>query len=74
MLDEMFQRNASKFAIHLEHENPCMYVDFLIRATLIFSLMNALVYVNIDQGRLGRKNKVLSPKSKTLHTCIVFQK
>ena len=23
MLDEMFQRNASKFAIHLEYKNPC---------------------------------------------------
>ena len=50
MLDEMFQRNASKFAIFLEYENPCSFFRFSFRATLFFPLMNALVYVDIDQG------------------------
>ena len=35
MLDEMFQRNASKCAIILEYENPHIF-------TLFFPLMNAL--------------------------------
>ena len=50
MLDEMFQLNDSKFAIHLEYENPCSFL-----AALFFSSMNALVYVDIDQGiHLGK--------------------
>ena len=49
MLDEMTYRNASKFVIFLEYENPSVFF-FLFRATLFLSLMNALVYVNIDQG------------------------
>ena len=36
MLDEMFQRNASKFAILLEYENPCSFFRFSFRATLFF--------------------------------------
>ena len=28
MLDEMFQRNASKFAVLLEYENPCSFSGF----------------------------------------------
>ena len=44
MLDEMFQRNASKLAIFLEHENSCTFFRFTFRATLFFLLMNALVY------------------------------
>ena len=50
MLDEMTQWNASKFAIFLEYEKPHSFFPFLFCATLFFSLMNALVYVNIDQG------------------------
>ena len=47
MLDEMFQQNASKFAIFLEYENPRSFFHFSFRATLVFLLMNALVYVDI---------------------------
>ena len=48
MLDEMTWQNASKFAIFLEYENLPSIFRFSFRATLIFSLMNALVYVDID--------------------------
>ena len=58
MLDEMFQRNASKFAILLEYENPHRIFHFSFRATLFFPLMNALVYVDIDQGIHKGKMKV----------------
>ena len=50
MLDEMFQQNASKFAIFLENENSHSLFRFSFRATLFSPLMNALVYVDIDQG------------------------
>ena len=50
MLDEKFQQNASKFAILMEYENPCSFFCFPFHATLGFYLMNALVYVDIDQG------------------------
>ena len=50
MLDEMFQWNASKFAILLEYENPCSFFHFSFSETLYFYLMNTLVYVDIDQG------------------------
>ena len=36
MLDEMFQRNASKFAIHLEYENPHSFFRFSFRASTLF--------------------------------------
>ena len=36
MLDEMFQRNAFKFAILLEYENQCSFFHFSFRATLFF--------------------------------------
>ena len=50
-LNEMFQRNTSKFAIFYVKENPCSFFHFSFRATLYFYLMNALVYVvDIDQG------------------------
>ena len=48
MLDEMTQQNASKFAIFYIYENPKLLFSFC--ATLFFPLMNALVYVDIDQG------------------------
>ena len=51
MLDEMTQWNASKFAIFLEYENPPSIFRFSFHVNLCFSLMNALVYVNIrDRG------------------------
>ena len=50
MLDEMFQQNASKFAILLEYENPCSFFRIKFQTTLSFALMNALVYVDIVQG------------------------
>ena len=48
MLDEMTQQHASKIAIFYAYENPKLLFSFY--ATLFFSLMNALVYVDIDQG------------------------
>ena len=52
MLDEMFQGNASKFAIIFEYENPhSFFFRFLFRATLIFSLMNANVFVFQKYGK-----------------------
>ena len=47
MLDETFQQNAFKFAVY---DNPKLLFPFFISCNLIFSLMNALVYVDIDQG------------------------
>ena len=44
MLDEMTLRNASKFAIFHIYKNS----NLIFRATLLFSLMNALFYVDID--------------------------
>ena len=40
MLDEMTQRNASKFAIFYEYENPKMLFPFIILCNFIFSLIN----------------------------------
>ena len=48
----MFQRNASKFAIFYASKNPCSFFRFSFRATLYFYLMNALVYVDMDQRTL----------------------
>ena len=52
VLNEMFQPNASKFAIFYVEENPHSFFRFSFRATLHFYLMNVLdlVYVDIDQG------------------------
>ena len=47
-LNEMFQRNASKFAIFYVEQNLSSFLRLSFRATLYFYLMNALVYVNID--------------------------
>ena len=41
-LNEMFQRNASKFAIFYVQENPCSLFRFSFRAILYFYLMNVL--------------------------------
>ena len=55
-LNLMPQRNALKFAILLEYENPHNYFSFC--ASLFFPLMNALVYIDIDQGIHKVKYKV----------------
>ena len=44
------QQNASTFAIFYEYENPKLLFQFYILFNFIFLLMNALVYVTIDQG------------------------
>ena len=49
-LNLMPKRNASKFAIFYVWENPCSFFRFSFHATLYFYLMNALVYVDINQG------------------------
>ena len=67
-LNEMFQRNTSKFAIFYVSLNPCSFFRFSFRATLYFYLMNALVYVDIDQGIHKGKSKVArNEKRKKLH-------
>ena len=59
MLDEMTQFDTSKFAIVYIHENPKLLFWFFISCNFIFSIMNALVYVNIDQGAFIKgKNKL----------------
>ena len=50
MLDEKFQQSTSKFAIFYMCENPKLLFPFFISCYFIFPLMNALVYVDIDQG------------------------
>ena len=50
MLDEKFQQNTSKFAMFYLYENQKLIFPFFIWCYLIFSLMNALIYVDIDQG------------------------
>ena len=52
MLDEMFQQNVTKFAILLEYENPRSFFHFSFNATLVFPLINALVFFDIDQDIL----------------------
>ena len=53
MLVEMTRSNASKFTIfYIVYENPKFFFHSLFCATLFFHLMNALVYVDIDQGIL----------------------
>ena len=49
MLDEKFQRNASKFDIFYIYENPKLFFPFFI-SCYFFPLINALVYVDIEQG------------------------
>ena len=52
----------------MEKENPCSFFRFSFRATFNFSLMNALVYVDIDQGIHKENMKVaLNEKQKKLH-------
>ena len=50
MLDEMTWRNASKIVMFYMYKTPKLLFPFFISCYFIFSLMNALVYVDIDQG------------------------
>ena len=49
MLDEMILVNVSKFAIFLEYKNlKPMYNVFIFHAIIYFSLMNALLCINLS--------------------------
>ena len=48
-LNIKFQRNASKFPIFIQKENQ-VFFSFFILSKFHFSLMNVLVYADIDQG------------------------
>ena len=51
VLNEMFQQNTSKFAIFFWNmKTHVVFYRFSFGVTLFLPLMNALVYVNIDQG------------------------
>ena len=51
----------------MEKENPSSFFRFSFRATLSFTLMNALVYVDIDQGiHKGKMKVALNEKRKKL--------
>ena len=73
----MFQWNASKFAILLEYENPCIFILFCTTYVLLyFFLMNALVYVNcqhIPGHSLWKKSSTKWTTKKTTWV-FVFQK
>ena len=45
LVNLILQRNASKFAMFMEKENPCSFFSFFIQSNFHFPLMNALVYV-----------------------------
>ena len=53
---EMFQQNASKFVTF--YLIPMNYFSFFISNNFTFSLINALVYVDIDQDIHKGKSKV----------------
>ena len=53
------QKNASKFTISIEKENSCSFsFSISFQAIPHFYLMNALVYVDIDQAFIKGKMKV----------------
>ena len=52
-----FRRNASKFHIFIQQENPSSFFRFSFQAIFIFPFMNALVYVDILQGIHKGKNE-----------------
>ena len=47
LINLILERNASKFAMFMEKENPCGFFSFFIYSNFHFPLMNALVYVDI---------------------------
>ena len=53
----MFQKNASKFAIVYSFENPC-FVFIFILSNFIFSLLNALIFVDTELGNHKGKSNV----------------
>ena len=48
-LDEMFQRNASKFAILLEYEISCSFFRFSFHATLFFPVHSPSVFCTLGE-------------------------
>ena len=61
MLDEMTRRNASKFAIfytYILKPKVAFPIFHFVLQYLFISLMNALVYVNVEKGIHQGKNKV----------------
>ena len=51
----------------MEKENPSSFFRFSFQATLSFTFMNALVYVDIDQGiHKGKMKVALNKKRKKL--------
>ena len=53
VLNKKLQQNDSKFAIfyiYIYPKTQSCFFSFSFRATLYFYVMNALVYVDIDQG------------------------
>ena len=59
------ERNASKFAMFMEKESPCSFFSFFIYSNFHFPLMNALVYVDIDQSiHKGKMKVALNEKRK----------
>ena len=75
MLDEMFQQNASKFAIFLEYENPRSFFHFPFRATLFFSPNECPGLSQHSPGHsLGEKIKLHEMKNIKTTWVFVFQK
>ena len=75
MLDKMAWRNASKFTIFLEYENPCIcsLFRFSFCATLFFPLMNVLVWHRSEHSS-GEKIKYLQNEKKNYTCLFIFQK
>ena len=72
MLDEM--PNASKFAILYIYENPKWLFPFFFSCFFIFSIMNALVYVDINLGVVIDRTLALSETNRTELSAILCQK
>ena len=63
MLDEMFQGNASKFALLLEYKKPCSFFRFSFHATLFFPLMHIMkeVFSNRQELENGSFYGIFAP-------------
>ena len=55
MLDEMTQRNASKFVIFYIYQNPMLLFQFFISCNFVFPPMNARAFI---------REKIKQPKMK----------
>ena len=67
MLSKIFQLSASKLTIFHTKESKCSFCLFFISYNFTFSLMNALVYDDIDQGiHKGKMKVALNEKQKKL--------